>query len=64
MKVVLLLVLLLVILFMFSKNEYFVDENECSKIPEGECNSKLCLSDKCKIQHSENSKNCYCVERK
>ena len=57
MKVVLLLVLLLVILFMFSKNEYFGGENECSKIQEGECNSKLC-PEGCKIQHSENSKNC------
>jgi hypothetical protein len=63
MEIVLLLLFLLVILFMFSNNESFNSENECSKIQEGECNSKLCPSN-CKIQHSTKNDNCYCVERK
>jgi hypothetical protein len=63
METVLLLVLLLVMLFMFSTNELFDGENECAKIQEGECSSKLCPSN-CKIQHSTNSDKCYCIERK
>jgi len=65
MKTVLLLFFLLVILFMFSKNELFDNESksECSKIQEGECTSKLCPSN-CKIQHSNTSDKCYCTERK
>lgn len=63
MKTILLLVLLLAILFIFSKNELFDGENECAKIKEGECNSKLCPSN-CKIQHFTKSDKCYCVERK
>ena len=63
MIIILLLVFLLVILFMFSGNESFNNELECSKIQEGECNSKLC-PENCKIQHSTKSDNCYCTERK
>ena len=63
MEIVLLLILLLVILFIFSKNELFENDNECSKIEEGECTSKLCPSS-CKIQHSSISDNCYCTQRK
>ena len=65
MKTILLLIFLLVVLFMFSKNELFEneDEDECTKIPEGECNSKLC-KDNCKIQHSTTSDKCYCVKRR
>jgi len=63
MEILLLLILFLIILIIFSKNELFDNESECSKIQEGECSSKLCPS-KCKIQHSTNSDKCYCVERK
>ncbi len=67
MKTILLLIFLLVVLFMFSKNELFENanenEDECAKIPEGECNSKLC-KDNCKIQHSTTSDKCYCVKRR
>ena len=47
----------------FSKKESFEVENECAKIAEGECNSKLCPSN-CKIQHSSKTNKCYCIERK
>jgi hypothetical protein len=63
MEIVLLLLIILVILFMFSINEFFEGDTECAKIQEGECSSKLCPS-KCKIQHLTNSDKCYCVERK
>ena len=62
MKITVLLFSLLIILIIISKNESF-EEEKCSKVAEGECNSYLC-PEECKIQHSENSKNCYCVERK
>jgi hypothetical protein len=63
MKTILILCITLLLLFIFSKNETFIDQNECSKIQEGECNSKLCPSN-CKIQHSSKTDKCYCVERK
>ena len=62
METVLLLIFILVILFLLSKNESFADESECAKI-EGECTSKLCPK-KCKIQHSSTSDKCYCTDRK
>jgi hypothetical protein len=62
-KIILLLLFLLTLLFIFSKNESFEDNDICSKIQEGECNSKLCPS-QCKIQHSSTSDKCYCIERK
>jgi hypothetical protein len=57
------LVFLLIMLFICSNNEFFNEDQTCAKIPEGECNSKLCPS-QCKIQHSSNSDKCYCVDRK
>lgn len=61
---VLFLIFILVILFMCNQNEQFNEEEQiCKKIPEGECNSKLCPSN-CKIQHSEKSDKCYCIARK
>lgn len=62
-KITVLLIFLLIILFIFNKNESFEDSNKCTKIEEGECNSNLCPSD-CKIQHSSKSDKCYCIERK
>jgi hypothetical protein len=63
MKITIILFILLIILIIFSGNESFEGESECSKIAEGECNSKLCPSN-CKIQHSTTSDKCYCTERK
>lgn len=63
MKTVLLLIFLLIIIFLFTKNESFEDDDTCKKIPHGECKSTLCPSE-CKIQHSTTSDQCYCAVRK
>ena len=66
---ILLLIFVILIFLMFSNSELFEGENkdndECSKIGEGECNSTLCPKEKqCKIQHSTTTDKCYCVKRR
>ena len=61
MEIILLILFIIFIIIIFNSSEYF-ESSECSKISEGECNSKLC-PEKCKIKLNKINDKCHCVNR-